>query len=131
MLYSAGTIVFGLILYLALPGYVPWYRGSCRSSAFFVFGVFSGYAVYLPELFPTHIHSTAVGFCTGSARIITSFGPLIARLLVGAFGCSFNRVPPFMTCFALLSIVALLLGRETMGDRSRDSRLTLRRVVGR
>jgi hypothetical protein len=104
---------------------------SCRSSAFFVFGVFSGYAVYLPELFPTHIHSTAVGFCTGSARIITSFGPLIARLLVGAFGGSFNRVPAFMTCFALLNIVALLLGRETMGDRSRDSRLTLHRVVGR
>jgi hypothetical protein len=35
--------------------------------------------------------------------------------LVGAFGGSFNRVTAFMTCFAL-SIVAMLLGRETRGN---------------
>jgi hypothetical protein len=70
---DAGTIVFGLILYLALPAYEPWYPVVLPIFGFFVFGVFSGYAVYLPELFPTHIRSTAVGFCTGSARIITSF----------------------------------------------------------
>jgi hypothetical protein len=35
---------------------------------------------------------------------------------VGAFGGSFNRVRAFMTCFAVLSIIAMLLGRETMGD---------------
>jgi MFS family permease len=116
ILYSAGTIVFGLILYLALPAYEPWYPVVLPIFGFFVFGVFSGYAVYLPELFPTHIRSTAVGFCTGSARIITSFGPLVAGLLVGAFGGSFNRVTAFMTCFALLSILAMLLGRETKGN---------------
>jgi hypothetical protein len=62
------------------------------------------------------IRSTPVGFCTGSARVITSLGPLVAGLLVGAFGGSFNRVTAFMTCFAVLSIIAKLLGRETMGD---------------
>jgi len=116
MLYSAGTIAAGLTLYLALPAYEPWYPVVLPIFGFFVFGVFSGYAVYLPELFPTHIRSTAVGFCTGSARIITSFGPLVAGLMVGAFGGSFNRVTAFMTCFALLSIVAMLLGRETKGN---------------
>jgi hypothetical protein len=44
---------------------------------FFIFGVFAGYAIYLPELFPTQVRSTAVGFCTGTARVVTSFGPLI------------------------------------------------------
>ena len=116
MFYSAGTMAAGLTLYLALPAYEPWYPVVLPIFGFFVFGVFSGYAVYLPELFPTHIRSTAVGFCTGSARIITSFGPLVAGLLVGAFGGSFNRVTAFMTCFALLSIVAMLLGRETKGN---------------
>ena len=62
------------------------------------------------------INSTAVGFCTGSACVITSFGPLVAGLLVRAFGGSFNWVTAFMTCFAVLSIIAMLLGRETMGD---------------
>jgi cyanate permease len=60
------------------------------------------------------VRSTAVGFCTGSARIITSFGPLVAGLLVGVFG-SFNRVTAVMSCFAILSIIAMFLGRETKG----------------
>ncbi len=114
-LYSAGTIAAGLTLYLGLDAYYPWYPVVLPIFGFFVFGVFSGYAVYLPELFPTQIRSTAVGFCTGSARIITSFGPLVAGLLVGAFGGSFNRVTAVMTCFAILSIIAMFLGRETKG----------------
>ncbi len=115
-LFSLGTVAAGLTLYLGLPAYEPWYPVVLPIFGFFVIGVFSGYAVYLPELFPTQIRSTAVGFCTGSARIITSFGPLVAGLLVGAFGGSFNRVTAVMTCFALLSIVAMYFGRETKGD---------------
>jgi MFS family permease len=115
ILYSAGTIAAGLVLYLALPGYQPWYPIVLPIFGFFVFGIFSGYAIYLPELFPTQVRSTAVGFCTGSARVITSFGPLVAGIMVGAFGGSFNKVTAFMTCFAVLSIIAMLLGRETKG----------------
>lgn len=115
MLYSAGTIAAGLTLYLGLSAFEPWYPVVLPIFGFFVFGVFTGYAIYLPELFPTHVRATAVGFCTGSARIITSFGPLVAGIMVGAFGGSFNRVTAFMTCFAVFSIIAMLLGRETMG----------------
>jgi hypothetical protein len=61
------------------------------------------------------VRSTTVGFCAGSARIIASFGPLGAGPMVGAFGGSFNRVTAFMTCFALGSIVAMLIGRHTRG----------------
>jgi MFS family permease len=111
--YSVGTIVAGLTLYLGLDSYYPWYPIVLPIFGFFVFGVFAGYAIYLPELFPTQVRSTAVGFCTGSARIITSFGPLVAGIMVGAFGGSFNNVTAFMTCFALLSIIAMILGRET------------------
>jgi len=111
--YSLGSVIMGLILYLALPAYEPWYPIVLPIFGFFVFGVFSGHAVYFPELFPTQIRSTGVAFCNGAARIITSFGPLVAGLLVGAFGGSFNRVTAVMSCFALLSIVAMLIGRET------------------
>jgi MFS family permease len=113
VLYSVGTIAAGLTLYLGLDSYEPWYPVVLPIFGFFVFGVFSGFAIYLPELFPTQIRSTAVGFCTGSARVVTSFGPLVAGLLVGAFGGSFNNVTAFMTCFAVLSIIAMFLGRET------------------
>jgi len=61
MLYAPARSSFGLILYLALPEFEPWHPRILPIFGFFVFGVFSGYAVYLPELFPTHIRSTAVG----------------------------------------------------------------------
>jgi MFS family permease len=111
-LYSVGTMTAGLILYLALPTYEPWYPVVLPIFGFFVFGTFSGFAVYLPELFPTQIRATAVGFTTGSARVITSFGPLVAGLLVGVFG-SFNHVTAVMTCCAIFSIIAMIFGRET------------------
>ena len=114
--YSIGSVVFGLILYLALPTYEPWYPVVLPIFGFFVFGVFSGHAVYFPELFPTHIRSTGVAFCNGTGRIITSFGPLVAGLLVGAFGGSFNKVTAFMSCFALLSVIAMMIGPETRHD---------------
>ena len=81
---------------------------------FCVFGTFSGFAIYLPELFPTHVRSTAVGFTTGSARVITSFGPLVAGLMVGVFG-SFNNVTAVMTCMAVFSVIAVMFGPETKG----------------
>lgn len=115
ILYAVGTIAAGLTLYVGLTSYEPYYPVVLPIFGFFVFGTFTGFAVYLPELFPTHVRSTAVGFTTGSARVITSFGPLVAGLLVGVFG-SFNKVTAFMSCFALLSIIAMFLGRETKGQ---------------
>ena len=113
--YNVGTIVVGLYMYLWVATYDP-YPYLLPIFGYFVFGVFSGHAVYLPELFPTHVRATAVSFCNGSGRIITSFGPLIAGLLVGSLGGSFNRATAVMTCFAGLSILAALLGRETRGE---------------
>lgn len=115
VLYAVGTIAAGLTLYLGLDSYYPYYPVVLPIFGYFVFGTFTGFAVYLPELFPTHVRSTAVGFTTGSARVVTSFGPLVAGLMVGAFGGSFNKVTAFMTCFAVLSIIAMFMGRETKG----------------
>lgn len=114
--YSIGSIALGLLLYLGLSAYEPWYPVVLPVFGFFVFGVFSGHAVYFPELFPTHIRSTGVAFCNGTGRIITSFGPLVAGLLVGAFGGNFNNVTAFMSCFAILSVIAMMMGRETKDD---------------
>jgi MFS family permease len=114
-LYSVGATISGLVLYLALPSYYPWYPVVLPIFGFFVFGVFSGHAIYFPELFPTHIRSTGVAFCNGAARIITSFGPLIAGLLAVALG-GFNVAAAIMVCFSLLSVVAMMMGRETKDD---------------
>ena len=115
VLYSLGTIASGLYLYLGLQGY-SLYPVMLPVFGFCVFGVFSGHAVYLPELFPTHVRATAVSFCNGTGRVITSFGPLVAGLLAAPFGGDFAKATAVMTCFAALSIVAMALGRETRGD---------------
>lgn len=112
--YNVGTLAFGLTLYLALSTYTL-YPYLLPIYGFFVLGVFSGHAVYLPELFPTHVRATAVSFCNGSGRIVTSTGPLVAGLLVAYFG-GFAKGAAIMTCFALLSIFAMFLGRETGDD---------------
>jgi MFS family permease len=113
--YNVGTIVAGMYLYLWLDSY-DLYPYVLPIFGYFVFGVFSGHAVYLPELFPTHVRATAVSFCNGSGRVITSFGPLIAGLLAGSLNGAFNQATAVMTCFAGLSIIAALLGRETRDE---------------
>jgi MFS family permease len=113
--YNIGTIVVGLYMYLWVDTY-DLYPYLLPVFGYFVFGVFSGHAVYLPELFPTHVRATAVSFCNGSGRVITSFGPLIAGLLAGSLNGAFNQATAVMTCFAGLSIVAALLGRETKDE---------------
>jgi MFS family permease len=113
LIYNVGTLVVGLTLYLAVDTFGP-YPFLLFVFGFFVFGVFSGHAVYLPELFPTHVRATAVSFCNGSGRIITSFGPLLAGLLVGIVDLRIATAA--MTCCALLSIIAMILGRETRYD---------------
>ncbi|HTC07201.1 MAG TPA: MFS transporter [Acetobacteraceae bacterium] len=119
VLYSLGTIASGLYLYLGAEDY-SLYPVMLPVFGFFVFGVFSGHAVYLPELFPTHVRATAVSFCNGSGRVITSFGPLVAGLLAAPFGGDFAKATSVMTCFAALSIVAMALGRETKDDALPD-----------
>jgi MFS family permease len=108
-------LILGLTLFLAVDSMAP-FPYLLVVYGFFVLGVFSGHAVYIPELFPTHVRATAVSFCNGTARVITSFGPLVAGLLAAPFGGNFNKPAAIMTCFALLSIYAMYLGRETRAD---------------
>ena len=59
--FNVGTILSGLFLYLGLSNW-DWYPYVLPIFGYFVYGVFSGHAVYLPELFPTHVRASAVSF---------------------------------------------------------------------
>ncbi|MBM3887977.1 MAG: MFS transporter [Verrucomicrobia bacterium] len=39
---------------------------------FFTLGMHAGYAVYFPELFPTHLRATGAGFCFNGGRIVAA-----------------------------------------------------------
>jgi MFS family permease len=83
---------------------------------FFTLGITSGFPIYLPELFPTHVRTTGVGFCYNLGRIVTAGGVLITGVLVGFFG-SYAKAASAVSLIYLLGIFLLKFARETRGQR--------------
>ena len=48
---------------------------------FFQLAVFAGFAIYLPELFPTRLRSTGTSFCYNVGRFIAATGPFTFAVL--------------------------------------------------
>ena len=81
---------------------------------FFSAGLFGGFAVYLPELFPTAIRATAQGFCYNFARFLAAAGPLVTGLLASASG-SFASAIGIVGLVYVLGFIAVVFARETKG----------------
>jgi MFS family permease len=75
--------------------------------------LFGGYAIYLPELFPTRLRATGTSFCYNVGRFIAASGPLALGFLttsVFAFASEGDKYPdlPFRYAgLAMCSIFAL------------------------
>ncbi len=82
---------------------------------FFAAGVFAGFAIYFPELFPTAIRATAQGFCFNFARFFSAGAPFVAGALVASHG-SFARAIAAIGTIYLLGLVVLIFARETKGQ---------------
>jgi MFS family permease len=81
---------------------------------------FGGYAIYLPELFPTRLRSTGISFCYNVARYLTAAGIFLigpaAVKLNGTFGLEGFRVFSLaVSCAYLLGFFALIWAPETSG----------------
>jgi MFS family permease len=82
---------------------------------FFAAGVFAGFAIYFPELFPTALRATAQGFCYNFARIISAFAPIAVGAIVSAWG-SFAPAIAIVSMVYLLGLIVLIFARETKGQ---------------
>jgi MFS family permease len=60
---------------------------------FSISSVYGGYAIYFPELFPTRLRSTGVGFCYNAARYLTAGGPFVLSQLSDLFAKSGTELP--------------------------------------
>lgn len=82
---------------------------------------FAAYAVYFPELFPTRLRATGVGFCYNCARIVAALAPIALGSLSKAFEkpdvpASGLRVAASIVAFIyVFGIVGILLAPETKG----------------
>jgi MFS family permease len=91
--------------------------GGCQ------FSLFAGYAIYFPELFPTHLRSTGTSFCYNVGRYVSAFGPVLFGLLTSRVFTSEAFPTPLnwryagisMSAVFLVGIVALAFAPETRG----------------
>lgn len=81
---------------------------------FATLSVFAGYAIYFPELFPTRLRGTGVGFCYNTVRYLAAPAPALLGHLSGWLG-SFRYAAVLMCSIYLVGMVALLWAPETKG----------------
>ena len=82
---------------------------------FFTLGIYAGFPIYLPELFPTHLRATGAGLCFNIGRVVSAAGPFLTGVVVLYTG-SFEYAISVLSGVYLLGPVTLLFARETKGQ---------------
>lgn len=81
---------------------------------FATLSVFAGYAIYFPELFPTRLRGTGVGFCYNTVRYLAAPMPALLGHMADWMG-SFRHAAMLMSLIYLLGAIALIWAPETKG----------------
>ena len=99
--YLLPTTYVGVLMLLPLLG-------------FFNNGIFSGFPIYLPELYPTRLRATGAGFCFNAGRVLASAAPFLTGWLVTELG-TFGRAASTVALIYLVGLVVLIFVPETKG----------------
>ncbi|WP_152054056.1 MFS transporter [Tautonia marina] len=84
--------------------------------AAFVVGMHAGYAIYFPELFPTHLRATGSSFCFNVGRILGA----VMLLVRGGLGATIG-VRPAVAVVSLVFLVGIAL--LTIAPETKDTEL--------
>ncbi|MCS6978006.1 MAG: MFS transporter [Gemmatales bacterium] len=109
------VLVFGWLSHFWHVFWMVPLMGFCQIA------LFGGYAIYFPELFPTHLRSTGTSFCYNVGRYLAAPGPLLlgtlAATVFGSFGepASWRYAGITMSAFFLLGLAVLPFAPETKG----------------
>jgi MFS family permease len=76
--------------------------------------LFAGYSIYFPELFPTRLRGTGVGFCYNTVRYLAAPAPILLGYLSTIM--SFRTAAVVMSSVYLIGMVALIWAPETKGQ---------------
>ena len=84
-----------------------------------VYGVFSAFTFYLPELFPTRLRGLASGFCYNIGRVVAASGPFAVGLVAASAGGSSGVIVDALFWVGAFPLLAALAARwlvvETRG----------------
>ncbi len=114
MLSYAGCFLCSALLFLTNSSFttqIYWQVG--------LLGYFIGLAqaimyIYLPELFPTRIRATAVGFGLNAGRFATAVSVLFVGVIITWLG-GYGQAALFYASSYLIAVVAAYFGKETKG----------------
>jgi MFS family permease len=87
----------------------------------FMLAPFAAYAIYFPELFPTRLRATGVGFCYNFARILAAGAPWVLGELAARFSSPTDPTQGLRTAASIVAfvyvigIIGLLFAPETKG----------------
>jgi MFS family permease len=91
---------------------------------FCILSLFAGYAIYFPELFPTHLRSTGTSFCYNVGRFVAAIGPFFTGMLIKFYADSAETADSAMPLryagltmcgIFLLGLLVLPFAPETKG----------------
>ena len=81
--------------------------------------LFGGYAIYFPELFPTHLRSTGTSFCYNVGRFVAASGPLALGALIkyvfAGYPEPMRYAGVWMSFIFIIGLAALPFAPETKG----------------
>ena len=107
----------GATLFLLASGAMGVLATSALLS-FALLGAWGALYAYTPELFPTAVRTTGVGFVSGVARLASVLSPSVgALLLTGQLGVALGV---FAACFLVAAACAWGIGVETRGQALPD-----------
>jgi MFS family permease len=82
---------------------------------------FSAYCLYFPELYPTRLRATGVGFCYNGARVLAAVAPVTLGSLAGRFAAQhgatmgFRMAASVVACIYATGLIGLIFAPETRG----------------
>jgi MFS family permease len=86
--------------------------------SFFVVGMHAGYAIYFPELFPTHLRATGASFCFNVGRLLSAVMLVVRGELRALLGL--NDAVASMSVLFLFGVVLLVFAPETKDEELPD-----------
>jgi len=85
-----------------------------------IYGVFSPFVFYLPELFPSRLRAMGSGLCYNIGRVVAALGPGIVGMITAAAGGSSDIIVRTMFWLGVIPLVMALAARlvivETRGQ---------------
>jgi MFS family permease len=113
-------MLLGAFLIVPITCYVPRTYGQLLCLlpifGFLTLGMHAGFAVYFPELFPTHLRATGAGFCFNVGRTLAAPLLFFSGWLKARQGMELRTAISLLSLLFLLGLVVIYFMPETKGQ---------------